>query len=95
MAYVSKIEDFEEFSSNFIIIYNESFSYQGSWYGPPDPPAGTETKNFIQTECFSTKEEVVEWIKKNAETKYGRPKAFKVFMIDEMKIKTEISISVG
>lgn len=95
MAYINCLKDFELVNPNYIIVYDSVFSYQGWRYGPPDPPAGTETRIFIETQGFKTREEVIEWIKINSTSEYSSIKTFKVFMVDALSIKTEITITLA
>jgi hypothetical protein len=78
--------------ANFLAIYDEKFSYTEDWYGPPDPPAGRSTKTFTRLVTFTTKEEVVAWYKQTSTGFFGR--GVKIFMIEEMSIKTEINITL-
>lgn len=89
---ISTLADFDKHQPNFIIVREESFSYQGSWYGPPDPQPGTETKIFLEIRGFKTKEDVAAWIKEES-ISYRNPKKFKVFAIDAMAVKTDITVS--
>lgn len=90
---LTSLADFDKKPPNFIIVQEESFSYAGDWYGPPDPPPRNETKIFLSIRGFSTKEEVAEWIKQERESRYSSHTPFKVFAIDAMTIKTEITVS--
>lgn len=91
--FISTLAGFDKHQPNFIIVREESFSYQGSWYGPPDPQPGRETKIFLEVTGFTTKEDVAKWIKDDAEFPYSKPKKFKVFAIDAMAVKTDITVS--
>jgi hypothetical protein len=90
--YISTLDGFDKHQPNFMIVREESFSYQGSWYGPPDPQPGTETKVFLEVIGFKTKEDVAKWIKQETEFN-SRTKKFKVFAIDAMAVKTDITVS--
>lgn len=88
---ISTLVDFDKHQPNYLVVREESFSYQGSWYGPPDPQPGIETKIFLEITGFKTREEVAAWIKQ--ESIYSKPKKFKVFAVDEMTVKTDITLS--
>ena len=91
MKFIDKIADIGN-GANFLVMHDEKFSYIGTWYGPPDPPAQQETKNFVRLITFTTKEEVVAWYKQSSTGFFTRN--VKVFMLEEMSIKTEINITL-
>jgi hypothetical protein len=67
----------------------------GADYGPPDPPPSMETSTYIGIHGFKTKEEVATWIKQENENKFSRPKPFKVFAIEALTVKTDVTVSFG
>lgn len=90
--FISTLADFDKYQPNYIIVSEESFSYQGSWYGPPYPQPVRETKIFLEIMGFKTREGVAVWIKDES-ISYRNPKKFKVFAIDAMAVKTDITVS--
>ena len=64
-------------------------------YGPPDPPPSMEYDTSATYLAMESEEEVIAWIKENQETKYGKPKQFKVFEFNPVNVTTEVKISFG
>lgn len=90
-----ELSDYDKHQPKFIIMWDETHSYMGADYGPPDPPPQMESETRAQVIALHSEEEVAEWIKENQTTQYGRPKTFKVFRIEPVIVKTEVSISFG
>lgn len=89
------ISDYTKLKPKFIIAYDECFSYMGHDYGPPDPPPSMEYDTSATYLAMESEEEVLAWIKENQETKYGKPKQFKVFEFNPVNVTTEVKISFG
>ena len=87
-----KLADYDKLQPKFIVMYDETHSYMGANYGPPDPPPQMEYETRIAIVSLNSEEEVIEWIKDNQESKYGQPKRFKVFKIDPISVKTEVRV---
>jgi hypothetical protein len=92
---ISRLADFDKHSPNFIVVQEYIESHMGADYGPPDPPPSMETSTYVSIRGFKTKEEVAAWVKQEKESKYSNSKPFKVFAIDAMTIKTDITVSFG
>jgi hypothetical protein len=92
---ISRLDDFDKYSPNFIVVQEYTESHMGANYGPPDPPPSMETSTYLSIRGFKTKEDVAAWIKQERESKYSRETPFKVFAIDAMTVKTDITISFG
>lgn len=92
---ISSLADFDKYSPNFIVVQEYTESHMGANYGPPDPPPSMETSTYISIRAFKTKEDVAAWIKQERESKWSTPKPFKVFAIDAMTVKTDITVSFG
>jgi len=92
---IGRLSDFDKHSPNFIIVKEYTESHMGANYGPPDPPPSMETSTYLSIRGFKTKEEVVDWIKQEKESRFSGNKPFKVFAIDAMTIKTDITVSFG
>jgi hypothetical protein len=91
---ISRLSDFDKSKPNYMVMHEYTKSQMGADYGPPDPPPVMETKTYIGMIGFSTREEVASWIKQNAEATY-KVSAFRIFAIEEMSFKTDITISFG
>lgn len=94
-TYINRLTDFDKYSPNFIVAYEYTESHMGLDYGPPDPPPSMETSTYVGIRGFLTKEEVAAWIKQENESKSSRSKPFKVFAIEAMTVKTDITVSFG
>ncbi len=92
---ISRLTDFDKWPPNFIVVQEYTESHMGANYGPPDPPPSMETSTYIKLRGFKTKEEVAEWVKQEKESRYSNNKPFKVFAIEAMTIKTDITVSFG
>lgn len=90
-----QLSDFDKHQPKFIVMYDETFSYMGADYGPPDPPPQMESETRAQMIALHSEEELAEWIRENQGFQYSRPKPFKVFRLEPVTVKTEISISLG
>ena len=90
---ISSLADFDKYISNYIVVQEYTESHMGADYGYPDPLPSMETSTYMSIHGFKTKEEVAAWVKQEQESKYNNNKPFKVFAIDEMFVKTEISVS--
>lgn len=92
---ISRLSDFDKYTPNFIVVQEYTESHMGANYGPPDPPPSMETSTYVSIRGFKTKEEVATWIKQENEGHFSRPTPFKVFAIDAMTVKTDITVSFG
>lgn len=92
---ISRLGDFDKYAPNFIVVQEYTESHMGANYGPPDPPPSMETSTYVSIRGFKTKEEVAVWIKQENEGRFSRPTPFKVFAIDAMTVKTDITVSFG
>lgn len=90
-----QLSDYDKLQPKFIVMYDETHGYMGANYGPPDPPPQMEYETRATIVSLNSEEEVIEWIKDNQETKYGQPKKYKVFKIDPIWVRTEVSVSLG
>lgn len=93
---VGKIEDFnKEMSHNFLIIANDSVSYKGEWYGPPDPQPGYETHSFMRIMGFETIEQVQEYLLEETKNNPNKISNYKVIQVAKyLEPKTSVSISL-
>jgi hypothetical protein len=92
---LGSLADFDKHVPNFIVVQEYTESHMGANYGPPDPPPSMETSTYIGIRGFKTKEDVAAWIKQERESRYSGGKPFKVFAIEAMTIKTDITVSFG
>ena len=92
---IRRLADLDKYSPNFIVVYEYTENHMGLDYGPPDPPPSMETSTYVGIRGFSTKEEVAAWIKQENESKFSRPQPFKVFAIEALTVKTDITVSFG
>ena len=92
---LSTLADFDKHPPKFIVVQEYTESHMGANYGPPDPPPSMETSTYLSIRGFSTTEEVAAWIKQENESKWSKPKPFKVFSVDAMTVKTDITVSFG
>lgn len=90
---ISQLSDFDKCQPNFIIVQEYTESHMGANYGPPDPPPSMETSTYMSIRGFKTKEDVAAWIKQEREIKYSNNKPFKVFAIETMTVRTDITVS--
>lgn len=54
-----------------------------------------ESETRAQMIALHSEEELAEWVRENQGSQYSRPKPFKVFRLEPVTVKTEISISFG
>ena len=92
---LNSLSNYDTLKPKFIIAYDETFSYMGANYGPPDPPPSMEYETRAVYIALMDEQEVIDWIKENQETKYVTPKKFKVFQFNEVNVTTEVKISFG
>ena len=92
---ITRLSDFDKHRPNFIVVQEYTESHMGADYGPPDPPPSMETSTYLSIRGFSTKEDVGAWIKREKERSYASSKPFKVFAIEGMTVKTDITVSFG
>jgi hypothetical protein len=92
---ISRLSDFDKHPPKFIVVQEYTESHMGANYGPPDPPPSMETSTYMGIRGFKTTDEVAAWIKQERESPYSKNKSFKVFAIDAMTVKTDITVSLG
>jgi hypothetical protein len=90
---ITRLSDFDKHRPNYIVVQECTESHMGSWYGPPDPPPSMETSTYLSIRGFSSQEDVAEWIKQESKSTYSKP--FKVFYVEGMTVKTDITVSFG
>ena len=80
---------------NFLVMFDDSISYTGDWYGPPDPKPGRETFNFIRTVGFETADEVRQYLEKETKNNLAKICNYKVIQVAKyLEPKTSVSISL-
>jgi len=92
---ISRLAEFDKYSPNFIVVQEYSENHMGADYGWPDPPPSVETSTYLSIRGFGSRDEISAWIKQEKESKYSRETPFKVFAIDPMTVKTDITVSFG
>ena len=92
--YLRSTSDYVKYKPKYIIAYDETFSYMGADYGPPDPPPTMEYETRATYLAMMSEEEVLEWIKENQESKFSKPKEFKLFEFNMVNVTTEVKISL-
>jgi hypothetical protein len=92
---VSSFEDFQKYgaTAKYFILTESSFTYDDG-YGSHGQ---TSTSTHRQLDILAAQDEdgLKEWIRANAETKYGSPKTFKVVEVRPVTIKTVVEVQVG
>jgi hypothetical protein len=90
MKYVNTIEDLEKAGAEYFVIYDESMSYMGADYGPPDPPPSMETKKYLGFIAFTNQAELSDWVLKSQTE--GRKQKIKIFKYDPKPFYIKTSI---
>lgn len=89
---ISRVSELPE-STQFVLIYDDSYSEMGHDYGPPDPPPTMETVNHTSVIGFDTEAELIEWVTRN-DSSYSK-KRFVILPFKPLKIQKELSIKIG
>lgn len=92
---ISRLADFDKHSPNFMVVHEYTESHMGFNYGPPDPPPSMETSTYLRIIGFKTKEDVAAWIKDQRDRQHSSIEQYKVFAIDAMSVKTDITVTFG
>jgi hypothetical protein len=93
---IRSLSDFDRLCPKFkfAVMYEETISYMGADYGPPDPPPSMVSETVIRILAFETKEQVIEWVNYHTRPQYRRPAPYKVFKIEGCQVSTEIKIDI-
>ena len=92
---VDYISDFnQKYAKNkFVVLVEDTISYMGADYGPPDPPPSMEHERVIRAYSFENEEQVTNWIKNHI--KQTRPAPYQIFKVESLSVKTEVKLSLG
>lgn len=92
---ISSIEAFnKEMNHNFLVIKNDSISYTGSWYGPPDPPPSQETFSYMSILGFETIADVEEYLLDETRDNRNKLSNYKVIEAQYFDVKSSVSVAV-
>jgi hypothetical protein len=81
---VEKIEDIPA-DTHFFAVLDDSLSYMGADYGPPNPPPSMDTINILRVIPFSSKEELDDWVSDKINDRFT--KGYKIFSVKPMLVK--------
>lgn len=76
-------------TEHFAILTSESIYYDDG-YGE----GSKSTHRNLGMEICYTADEVATWVKKNAETKFGSPKDYRVIHVKPVKVTTTVTIAL-
>lgn len=84
----------EKVNTMYLVLVDDSRSYMGLDYGPPDPPPSMETMNFVRVIPLESDEQLRVWVEHHTKpSAYTTPKPFKVFQVSPVEIRTRVEIN--
>lgn len=90
---ITQISKLKTTEYKYLILINQTNSYMGTWYGPPDPPPTMETVHSIAVNAIKTDKELLEWIDSNS--KSYAPKVYQVISFSPVEISTTVAHTIN
>ena len=92
--YIHQLSTLDKVKHKFLVLLDESKSYMGADYGPPDPPPQMESFNYIEILGFVDEPSLMKWIEENQNTKWGNPKQFKLLKVEELNVEMKVEFKI-